>query len=1002
MKKLNEKIIVEDYFLEKLQANGWRFIPAVQLEREGYDEPLLTANLIRAIGKINQAQNITSDEINKTVNELKLTGTGHTGAKTVLNYFKFGIPVKFEKERVIKYVQLFNYQDIEENEFIVTNQAVYKGRENIRTDLMLYVNGIPLVNIECKNPAEVGVSWENAYRQVKNYEKIIPELYKYVQIGVAAETKAKYFPIVPWSDDSRVSEWVEEGQDSIDSAIEMLKPQTLLDIVKNFIFTRIEHGNADKVMGRYMQHRAANKIAERVINNLNGKADKNKGLIWHWQGSGKTLTMIFAAQKLFYHPALELPSIFFIVDRIELENQLYEEFGFMDIVKPEIIGSVEELKNVLSYDDYRGKRGLFVLLIHKFRPEELAGLKNILDKVSETKSTIMSRRNVVAFIDEGHRTQYGMLAGQMKAMLKNAFFFALTGTPISKEGKDTYLEFSYPKEKELYLDKYFIDDSLRDGFTVKIVYQPRLEDLHLKKDQLNTFLEVELEEIPEEYRKDVEKKTKERLDAIKTILENPKRIEKIAQDIAGHFKENIDGKFKALVVAASRQACVKYKNELDKYLPPEYTDVVMTANHHDSEPINNYVNEALAKYGADDFKQYIKSAIERFKDQEYPKILVVTDMLLTGFDAPNLQVMYLDKLLKEHRLLQAVARTNRPYKDIKEAGLIIDYVGILREFKRALEKYTKEDITNSILDYNSLKQEFTTLIDDILQLFGPLKCDYSRQTLLKTIELLTASDQKEEEFVRLYRELRKTFELLGPNEIKLEYFETYKWISAIYTYYMKMVLQRPEDYAFVQKFYDKTVKFIHKTTEIEKIEKNLPTISFDNNYLTNLKDQAASKEEKAANILFTLHRMVLVEKHQNPIYESLVDRVDKLMQLWRQKTKDYERIYTEGVSILDNFNKLQERQKSYNFTNLQYSLLLKIEEKFGQSNDFTDEIRELTKLLDIHLYPGWHLQITARKDIERELRRFIIKSYKIKYKLSLKDIDILYKNLYDCINNYAA
>jgi type I restriction enzyme R subunit len=364
--------------------------------------------------------------------------------------------------------------------------------------------------------------------------------------------------------------------------------------------------------------------------------------------------------------------------------------------------------------------------------------------------------------------------------------------------------------------------------------------------------------------------------------------------------------------------------------------------------------------------------------------------------------MYLDKLLKEHRLLQAVARTNRPYKDIKEAGIIIDYVGILGEFKKALEKYAQGDIAHSLIDFNTLRGEFASLIDEILGLLAGLKRDYERKTLLKAVEILTATDKKEEEFVRLYHELRKTFELLGADEIKLEYFESYKWISSVYTYYMKLVVQNPEDVNFVGKFYDKTVKFIHKTTEIQNIEKNLPVISFDGNYIEILKNRTGSKEEKAANILFALHRMVLVEKHQNPIYESLVERVDKLMQLWRQKTKDYEKIYTEGVTILESFEKLQERQRSFNFNNLQYSLLLKMEDSFGRKTDLIEDVKDLTEKLGNHLYPGWHLQITARKDIERELRQFIIKSYKVKYKLSLKDIDILYKNLYDCVNSYAV
>ena len=234
-----------------------------------------------------------------------------------------------------------------------------------------------LVNIECKNPVNISESWFNAYKQIKDYEKTVPELYKYIQIGVAAESQARYFPVVPWQEDVKTHEWRVEAihelplHNSIDSTVEMLSRDILLDVIKNFLFFRVEFGNATKVITRYMQYRAANRMVERVIGNLKGEEAKNKGLIWHWQGSGKTLTMIFAANKLYYMRELENPTIFFIVDRIELEDQLYTEFYTLDIVEPEIIGSVWELKETLKFDDYRSKRGVFIILIHKFRPEEL-------------------------------------------------------------------------------------------------------------------------------------------------------------------------------------------------------------------------------------------------------------------------------------------------------------------------------------------------------------------------------------------------------------------------------------------------------------------------------------------------------------------------------------------------------------------------------------------------------------------------------------------------------
>jgi len=404
-----------------------------------------------------------------------------------------------------------------------------------------------------------------------------------------------------------------------------------------------------------MQYRAAEKIVDRVQKNLRGETDKNKGLVWHWQGSGKTLTMIFAANKLYHNEALENPTIFFIVDRIELEEQLYKEFAALDIPEPEIIGSIPELRRMLRHDEGKGKRGIFITLIHKFRTEELQQLHQELIQQSKTQDTILDRKNVIAFLDEGHRTQYGLLAAQMRAILKEAFFFGFTGTPIAKKGKNTYQEFSYPPH-ENYLDKYFVTESLKDEFTVKIVYQPRLEeDVHLKKELLEIFWETEIEEIPDEAREVVEEKVKKRLNLINAYLEGEKRIRVIAKDIAEHFKENLDGKYKAMVVAANRKACVHYKKALDENLPPEYTEVVMTYDLGDETPIPEFKEELIKRYHGKEPDDIKKEVVEKFLEEQNPKILVVTDMLLTGFDAPMVQTMYLDKPLKEHRLLQAIA-----------------------------------------------------------------------------------------------------------------------------------------------------------------------------------------------------------------------------------------------------------------------------------------------------------------------------------------------------------
>uniref|UniRef100_A0A7C6AFM6 Type I restriction enzyme endonuclease subunit n=1 Tax=candidate division WOR-3 bacterium TaxID=2052148 RepID=A0A7C6AFM6_UNCW3 len=1008
---------LEDYIIEELVKSGWRFVPSDELERESLEEPLLVPVIVRCIQRINKDINLGDDEISKVLNELKLVTTGQEGAKKILNFFKFGVPIKLEKERVVHYVQLFDYKG--DNEFVVSRQVWYAGKDKIRTDIMLYVNGIPLVNIEIKDPTKFGLSWYDAFVQIKDYEITVPELFKYVQIGVAVESQARYFPIVPWQAKEEVKcyEWRKISEikesDPIEGIFEMLEPERLLDIIKNFLFYRIEFGNATKVITRYMQYRAVNKMVERVVQNLQLKNEmlnqvqhdriqKKRGLIWHWQGSGKTLTMVFTAHKLYYNNLLENPSIFFIVDRIELEEQLYTEFYSLDIVQPEVIQTVADLEEVLSYDNYQGKRGLFITLIHKFRFEELDRLRRHLEEISKTQETIMNRSNVIAFIDEGHRSQYGILAGVMKGILKNAFMFALTGTPISKSTRDTYRDFAYLPE-EMYLDRYFIVDSIRDGFTLPIVYQPRLEkDVHLKKEMLETFLEIELEEIPEKARTDVEQRLKQRLDPINVFLENEKRIDSIAEDIANHFKENVDGKFKAMIVAASRKACMYYKNALEKHLPREYFEVVMTAESDEDEIIYGYSRDVRERYAGRDHKSTLKKIIDKFKEDDYPKILIVTEMLLTGFDAPILQVMYLDKPLKEHRLLQAIARTNRPYKGLKEAGIIIDYVGILKEFKRAFELYSKEDsLKGALSNMENIHKEFDILISELTKMFGGLNKNYDRISLLKAIEILTTDVLREEEFVEKYRKLRKLFEILGSDPHKLECFEEYKWLSAIYVYYIKTVLQKSGIDPYVHKYFDKTLRYVYKTTEIDNLEKDLPVIKFDVDTLKNIEERVKSREEKAANILFTLQRFVLVDKQKNPIYESLTDRVQRLVDMWREKTKDYEKIYKEGVSIFEAIQTMASRQQRLGLSDLEYALLLALENKLEVNEEFVNRVKILVGSLRYFMFSNWIMQPTACKNIEREVRKFV-RGLKKEYNLTIEEMNDIYNILMGQIKNYGA
>ncbi len=1008
--RFTEKEAVENYIIKQLSKNGWQYIPSSDLERDSFEEPLLIKNLIRKIRQINEEE-LTEEDINNVINALKFKSSTQEGIKEILNYLKQGVSIKLEKEKILYKVKLFDYQNPKNNEFIVTNQILFiSGEKRKILDILLYVNGIPLVNIECKNPASFSESWLNAFKDIKHYEKSLPELYKYIQMGIAICEVAKYFPVVPWEDDEtkiRISEWRVESKDSIDAIIQMLLPHTLLDLIKNFIFYRIEHGNATKVIARYIQYRAVNKIVQRVLDNLEGKEKKTKGLIWHWQGSGKTLEMIFSAYKLFYHSRLDNPTIFFVVDRKELEEQLFEEFNALDIPKSEIIGSIEDLKRMIEHDGYRGRRGLFITLVHKFRPEELKDLDKKISELSNTQETIKTRKNVIAFIDEGHRTQSGGLASQMKSILgeNTTFFFAFTGTPISKpeKGIDTYRDFSYlPEEK--YLDKYFITDSWQDGFTVRIAYQPALSDkegIRLKKEMLEEFLKQKYQEIPDDIRDVVEEKIKEKLNPIKVYLENPERIKMVSVHIAEHFKKNLDGRFKALLTAVSREACILYKRELDKLLPSEYCEVVISfSDKKDSEIIKEYEEELLKKFKGKSLDEIKKEIVSNFREEEFPKILIVKDMLLTGFDAPILQTFYLDQPLKEHRLLQAIARTNRPYKDIKEVGLIVDYIGILKEFHRAFEIYSKEEIKGVLYSMEDLKREFLQKLKELMDIFESVPKDKTdRKTLLKAVEILTSDEKLAKKFQQEYKRLRKLFELLGTDVIKANKISEYNWLSQIFTFYIKNVSTEGEDEKlYVNKYFKKTIEIIHQTTQLREPSFVYPAVKFNEEYIKALEKKLESKEEKAANLVFTLNRYVLVNKDKGTIYESIVERVERLLEMWKQRTRDFEKIYQEGLEIWKEITSINKRKQRLKLSDVQYNFLLILEKELGKKYGLVEDARALFNKLDGILgikdkkIPNWSLQTTIKKDVEKMVRRFVRKYIK-EYGIRLDKVEKIYQRL---------
>jgi len=641
-------------------------------------------------------------------------------------------------------------------------------------------------------------------------------------------------------------------------------------------------------------------------------------------------------------------------------------------------------------------------LIHKFNLED----EFIINKLKDY-AEVVKRKDIICFLDEVHRSQYGLLALKMGNVLSKACFFGFTGTPISKKERNTYEKFGYinPKDKEFYLDRYFIDEAEKYGFVVPIVYELRKEEIRLKKGvskkDLEWFFEkVSIDDISDyDELKEIKGKVAKRINDITAILENEKNIDVICEDIAKHYTKNFDGKFKGLIVTGSRRATVRFKKYLDKYLDERYSEVVITFGGEDKE-IEEYKNKLIEKYQIAETEEIIKNVIEKFKKEEYPKILIVTDMLITGFDEPKLAVMYLYKILKDHRLLQTIARVNRPYYE-KPAGLVVDYVGIFKYIVKSLKSYSAVDskgIISKIRPIDELLDRFVEILMLLKNSFGKLVGNFDRDSFDKVIELLKMPNVAES-FVSLYFELRKLFEFLVAKDKRvLKYVSEYKWYSCLYEHYKKL-MKLEIDEEKVEKFFNETIKIVHQVIEPTGLESLKPKV-VDLNYIKKIKDSNLSERQKIVGILNAL-RYICTLKQKNPIYKSIADRVKKLIEEWQQKGKDILKFAPTVEEILNYINEKEEEKQKTNLTEEEFAIKLVFEnvlvEKYKlQEKEVLGLTHNLYEKIKNDLYPNWNKNPAISKLVEKKIREFLAE-IKPKYNITYEDFENLHKEIFGAI-----
>lgn len=752
-------------------------------ERETYLDVVLVDRLRRAIQELNptfsyEVQEIALKKVLRAQSQDLLTNN-HSFHSILVD----GIDIDYrEKSGSIKNgkIRLIDFDNPKKNEFLAINQfTIIENNTNRRPDIILFVNGLPLVVIELKNPSDENATIYSAFNQLQTYKLQIPSLFNFNEILVISDgLQAKAGTIS--ANKERFLPWKTIDGNTIDppkkSQLEvlirgMLNKEVLLDLIQNFVVFEKEKEQVTKKVAAYHQYHATNKALETTLKATGPKGDKRAGVVWHTQGSGKSLTMAFYARKLVLAPKMENPTLVVLTDRNDLDDQLFDTFSAcQELLRQSPVQAknrqgIRELLKVAS-------GGIIFTTIQKFFPEEKGDQFPLLS----------NRRNVVVIADEAHRSQYDFIDGFAKHMrdaLPNASFIGFTGTPIENSDKSTRAVFG----KDVSV--YDINQAVQDGATVKIYYESRLAKLDLKPEE-RPRIDSEFEEITEGEESKLKEKLKSRWARMEALVGSPKRIRRIAKDIINHFETRssvLEGK--GMIVCMSRRICVDLHDELVKLKPDWYhkdddkgfLKVVMTGSASDKLDWQGHIRNKLRR----------KAIKNTMKDPASPiKLVIVRDMWLTGFDAPCLHTMYLDKPMRGHGLMQAIARVNRVFKD-KPGGLVVDYLGVATELKNALAAYTERDRKETGINQEeavAILLEKYEIVKDLFHGFNYTKV-FKASTKEKLAIIPTAADfvlkkpEGKKRCLKYVTELSKAFALAVPHEDALKLRDEIAFFQAV-------------------------------------------------------------------------------------------------------------------------------------------------------------------------------------------------------------------------------
>lgn len=949
----NEANSVEDFIRDLLCGKagkrpglGWEYIPRDQLTRSTSDV-LVDSHLRDALIRLNPEIAERPDRADEVFYRLRaallsVSADGLVRAnEEFTDWLRNERTMPFGENNQHTTVRLIDYETLSNNRFVVTTQYIYKAGQERRFDLVLLVNGIPLVIGEAKSPTRPAVTWVDGAAQVHDdYEVNIPMMFVPNVFSFATEGKTFCFgsirmPLEIWAPWRENEAGALSGLAEVETAVRgLLRPAVVLDILQNFtIFATDKKHRKIKMICRYQQYHTTNQIIERVV-----QGRIKKGLIWHFQGSGKSLLMVFAAQKLRFNPALQNPTVLIVVDRIDLDTQITATFNAADVPNTVTALTREELQTMLAQD----VRKVIITTIHKF---------------AEAGGKLNTRSNVIVMVDEAHRTQEGDLGQKMREALPNAFLFGLTGTPINKRDRNTFWAFGAEEDERGYMSRYSFEESIRDRATLPLHFEARLIELRVEKAAIDEAFANITGHLTEEDQAELARQAAR----LAVLVKSPERVQTIVADIVQHFQEKIEPNgFKGQIVTFDREACVLYKNALDSLMPPDASNIVMTVGQGD--PV-----EWHQKYKRR--KEDEERLLDRFRDPADPlQILIVTSKLLTGFDAPILQVMYLDKPMKEHNLLQAICRTNRPYPN-KTHGLIVDYLGVFDDVARSLN-FDDASVRRVITNLDELKKQFPVVMAVCLNYFlGVDRTLAGYEGLIAAQECLPDNERRDA-FAKDYSMLSQLWEALSPDKFLQEYRADYRWVSEVYE-----SVRPPSGHGKLlwHGLGAKTVELIHENVHVEAVHDDLETLVMDADVLSEISALSEPKKVKEIEIKIVarLHRY-----ENNPIFIALGQQLEELKDRHEQGLLTSLEFLKH---LLELARRVVEAEQEADPKEEQDRAKAALTELFNEArNDKTPVmveriVTDIDSIVRVVRFPGWQQTIAGEREVQKALRRTLLK-----------------------------